>query len=114
MEIKDKKCSLTEHEEISAISYCNKCDIYMCNKCEITHSNLCKNHKMFIIKKDIEVVFTGLCPEENHNKELEFFCKTHNQLCCAVCVCKIRKKNIGNHKDCEVCMIEDIFDDKKK
>ena len=57
-------------------------------------------------------IFTGLCKEDKHNKELEFFCKTHNQLCCAVCLCKIKKKKIGKHKDCDVCIIEDIKDEK--
>ena len=105
-----KVCSSIEHEEIKSNSYCKKCEIYMCNKCEIIHSKLCKNHQLFIIGKDNEDVFTGFCKGEKHNDELEFYCKTHNQLCCAACLCKIKKKEIGKHKDCDVCIIEDIKD----
>ena len=39
-----KNCSLKEHCEIEAISYCKECNIYMCNKCEKIHSGLCQNH----------------------------------------------------------------------
>ena len=112
MENQIKKCSNIEHSEINANSYCNKCEIYICNKCEIIHSNLFKNHQSFIIEKDISDIFTGFCKEEKHHCELEFFCKTHNQLCCAACLCKIKKKEIGKHKDCDVCLIEDIRDEK--
>ena len=70
MNIKNNKCSSTDHEEIDSITYCGKCEIYMCNKCEIMHSKLCKNHKSFIIEKNNEESFTGLCKEKNHNNEL--------------------------------------------
>ena len=84
-----KNCSLKEHSEIEAISYCKVCNIYMCNKCEKIHSGLCQNHHTFKIDKNIKEIFTGFCQEENHNCELEFFCKNHNILCCAKCIIKI-------------------------
>ena len=40
--------------------------------------------------------------------ELEYFCKTHNQLCCAACLCKIKKNENGKHLDCDTCTIEEI------
>ena len=43
----------------------------------------------------------------------EYFCKNHNQLCCAACLCKIKNNKNGLHHDCEVCNIEDIKDEKK-
>ena len=46
-------------------------------------------------------IFTGYCKEEKHNNELSFFCRTHNQLCCAACLSKITKKGNGQHADCE-------------
>ena len=106
MEIKNRKCSNKEHEQIEAIVYCRKCEIYMCNKCENIHSKLCQNHQVFNLEKEIGEIFTGFCKEENHNDELEYFCKTHNQLCCAACIAKIKKKENGKHKDCDVCIIE--------
>ena len=114
MDIQKQKCSSIEHKEIDANSFCGECKIYMCNKCETFHSKLFSTHKTFILDKEIGDIFTGYCKEEKHNNELQFFCKTHNQLCCAVCLCKIKKNDIGKHKDCDVCNIEDIKNEKKK
>ena len=64
------------------------------------------------LNKD-EDIFTGYCQEENHPNKLIYFCKDHNQLCCAACLCKINKNGDGRHKDCNVCSIEDIKEEKK-
>ena len=112
MDNQKKKCSSTEHEETLAISFCRRCEIYMCSKCVILHSKLLKNHQTFILDKDFDEIFTGFCTEEKHQMELEFFCKNHNQLCCAACISKIKKNDIGKHKDCEICIIEDIKEEK--
>ena len=40
--------------------------------------------------------------------------QTHNQLCCVACIAKLNEKGDGQHKDCEICTIENIVDDKKK
>ena len=45
---------------------------------------------------------------------LSFFCKTHNILCCSYCITKIKTKEIGKHRDCEICLIEDIKEEKIK
>ena len=112
MENKIKKCSNLEHNEINANSFCSKCEIYMCNKCENIHSKLFNKHQSFILDKDTNLIFAGFCKEENHQMELQFFCKTHNHLCCALCLCKIKKGSMGKHHDCDVCNIEDIKDEK--
>ena len=44
---------------------------------------------------------------------MEFFCKTHNQLCCAGCITKIKLKDKGQHSDCELCTLEDIKENKE-
>ena len=110
-----KKCSNIEHQEINAILYCSECKIFMCNRCEKSHSDLFKNSHQNKIIKDLntEEIFTGICSEENHTNELIYFCKDHNTLCCAECITKIKAKNNGQHKDCNVCIIEDIEQDKK-
>ena len=113
MDIKNKKCSNIEHSEINANVYCTKCEIFLCNKCENIHSKMCNNHKSFIMKQDSKEIFTGYCKEEKHQMELEYFCKTHNQLCCAACIAKLQKKENGKHKDCDICFIEDIKEEKK-
>jgi len=112
-EIPEKKCSFKEHKEIKAIFYCVECKVYLCNKCENFHSKLFEKHVIFNIENCTGEIFTGNCKEENHQIKLEYFCKSHNQLCCAACIAKIKKNENGKHKDCEVCLIEDIKDEKK-
>jgi hypothetical protein len=84
----------------------------MCNKCENTHCSFFKKHHTIKLNKD-EETFMGYCKEKDHQKKLEYYCKNHNQLCCLVCIAIINKKGYGQHKDCEVCEIEKIKDDKK-
>ena len=107
-----KKCSLEKHKEIDAIIYCPECRIYMCNKCENYHTSLFENHHLNRLKKD-EDIFTGYCQEKNHPNKLLYFCKDHNQLCCANCLCKINKGGDGQHKDCDVSLLIDIKEEKK-
>ena len=110
-----KKCSNKDHKEVDAILYCYECKIYICNKCEKSHSNLFKDTHQNKIIKDIneDEIFSGICNETNHSDELEYFCRVHNKLCCAKCITKIKAKNKGQHKDCDVCLIEDIENEKK-
>jgi len=69
---KNPRCSMEEHKEINAITFCHGCKIYMCNKCEKYHSELFKNsHQTENIKdKNISAIFTGQCKENNHSAEL--------------------------------------------
>ena len=106
------KCFTEEHKEIDAISYCSECRIYMCNKCDNYHSPFFKTHHPYKINKG-EEIFTGYCLEKDHPVKLEFFCKNHNQLCCAACLCKLNEKGVGQHKDCDVCIMEKIKEEKK-
>ena len=113
MENHDKTCSSLDHKEINAVSYCCNCKVFMCNKCQNFHSNLLSNHKVFNMEYYLKESFTGFCKEENHFNELEYFCKTHNLLCCAACIAKVKTKNNGKHTDCVVCKIDDIIEEKK-
>ena len=100
---------MEDHVQIDAISYCQECKIYMCDNCSKYHSKLFKNiHHQFkkdINNDDINNIFTGLCKEQNHSIELEYFCKTHNVLCCAKCISKIKQKGNGQHTECDICFI---------
>ena len=107
------KCSLMDHKEINAIIYCQKCKVYMCNKCENYHSKLFNNHDQYNLDKDIKEIFTGYCKEKNHSNKLEYFCIDHNTLCCVSCLCKIKNKRNGQHRDCNVCYIKKIKNSKK-
>ena len=108
------KCSNKKHQEIDAINYCIECNLYLCNKCLNYHSELIENHHTTNLDKNIHDIFTGFCSEPNHKIELTFFCKTHNKLCCSECITKIKNKKIGQHTDCDICLIEDIEKDKKE
>jgi hypothetical protein len=110
---KKKKCSLKEHNEIDAIIYCPECKIYLCNKCDIHHTALFKEHHNYKINEDTKDIFTGICKEKNHNSKLKYYCKNHNQLCCLECLCQIKEKGKGQHKNCEVCLITKIKNNKK-
>ena len=113
MDNKIRKCSLNSHNEIDAIYYCQECKIYICNKCEKLHSGLFLNHHLFNLGENIDELFTGFCKIKNHQNQLDYFCKTHNELCCANCITKIKSKGNGQHTDCNICNIEDIIDEKK-
>ena len=113
MENKKKKCSFKDHKEIDAISYCQECKVYMCNKCSNYHQGLCENHYIYNLGKDINEIFIDVCREENHSGKLQYFCKNHNKLCCAFCITKLEGEGNGQHKDCNICFIKDIKDEKK-
>ena len=74
---------------------------------------MCQEHKSFKLDQDIKNIFTGFCKNEKHPMKLEYFCKSHNELCCAACLCKLDKIGDGQHKDCDVCIIKDIKNEKK-
>ena len=111
-----KKCSLESHKEDDSISYCIECKIYMCNKCLKLHSELFLNHHVnkFDKEEDFNEIFTGVCQEKNHSYESNFFCKTHNKLCCGLCLAKLKGKDFGQHIDCEVCPLEEIEKEKNE
>ena len=110
-----EKCSSLNHKEIDALSFCGECKLYMCNKCEKLHSELFQNHNQIKLEKgkDIKDIFTGFCKEKYHKAKLNYFCKKHNELCCAECAVKLKGKENGQHSDCEICFIEDIENEKR-
>jgi hypothetical protein len=85
----------------------------MCNKCEKLHNELFQEHIPYNIKNTVEEIFTGFCKEKEHLERLQYYCKDHNQLCCASCITKIKGKGYGQHTDCKICFIEDIKEEKK-
>ena len=113
MEKNIKKCSLKKHKDIDAISYCHECNTFMCNKCLNHHVELFENHNQYNLGKDNQEIFIDICKEENHAKKYDFFCKSHNELCCVACISKIEGKGYGQHKNCDVCFIENIKEEKK-
>ena len=113
MDIKENKCSFKEHKEINASFYCIECKVYMCKKCENFHSKLLENHQTYSLEKEKDDIFSEFCNEEGHQNKLEFFCKNHNKLCCVSCISPIKFNKYGTHNGCDVCLLEDIKDEKK-
>ena len=110
----EKKCSSIKHSNIGAVIFCQECNKFFCNKCYNFHSEIFENHSVVSLDKIQDDVFTDLCPKEHHHIKLEFFCKEHNLLCCSSCICKIKNEIYGQHRDCEVCLITDIKEEKGK
>ena len=108
----DIRCFSEDHKDLKAISFYPECRIYMCNKCENIHSSFFKNHSPFKLNKKDEI-FTGYCKEKNHPNKLDYYCKSHNKLCCGLCIAKLNGKGEGQHKDCDVCYVENIKEEKK-
>ena len=59
------------------------------------------NYLQIFVKRKILILFYN------------FFCKTHNQLCCASCITTIKDQDFGQHRDCNICLIKEIKDEKK-
>ena len=116
MEDIKNKCYNEDHPITEAVYYCIECKMSMCNKCENIHSKLFKNHNKIKLdkNKDISEIFTGYCKEKNHLDKLDYYCKTHNILCCSGCISKIKLNNKGQHSDCKICSLEDIKESKEK
>ena len=113
MDAQKKKCSSKKHLDVNAISYCQECEISLCNKCQNFHSELFENHHLKNFEKDKKDIFVSICKERGHNQKLEYYCKNHNKLCCASCLCKIKDKINGQHNNCDVYQIQDIIEEKK-
>jgi len=63
--------------------------------------------------KILKIYLLDFVKKKNHQVELKYFCKTHNILCCAEYIAKVKKNYSGQHHDCDVCIIEDVENDKK-
>ena len=114
MENKTIKCTSKNHGNMDAVVFCQDCQIYICAKCEQMHSSMCQNHTIFKLEnKDIKEIFTGFCKEGNHKNKLEYYCRTHNKLCCVACITNIKGKGNGQHSGCQVTLIEEIKNEKK-
>ena len=85
----------------------------MCDKCLKYHEGFFENHPINNLEESADQNFIGYCQEQEHNMKLEYFCKTHNQLCCGLCLSKIKGNGNGQHNDCDICFIKDIKEEKK-
>lgn len=82
----------------SAEEYCHQCEETLCRECRDHHkiSKLLKSHQTISIEKYRKL--PSFIKEIKHNCEehdcfLEFYCKSHESLCCKLCL-------ISGHKKC--------------
>jgi hypothetical protein len=114
MEYNKYKCSTNEHLEINAFIFCKDCKHYFCDECQNFHSKIFSNHDIIFLNEEEDDIFTGICYENDHLNKLEYFCKTHNKLCCAKCITKIKDENNGQHKDCDISSLKETKIEKEK
>ena len=107
------KCSTQNNDNNIAYNYCNECDIYMCNNCLYSHLKLFKNHHLLDLIEDKSHLLNDFCKEDKHLNGIEYYCETHNQLCCLSCIGKDKKIENPKHKNCKVYDLSDIIKDKK-
>ena len=115
MENNNYKCSRKDHLNVDANIFCQNCKTFLCKECEETfHSKIFSNHEIKKLNNEKELLFLGICHESNHLSKFEYFCKTHNKLCCAKCITRIKDEKNGQHSECDICKLNDIKDSKEK
>ena len=115
MEDNTHKCSADEHSTIDAVKFCQTCNLFLCNKCDQSfHSKLFSSHKVKNLNKEKKGEFINICKESNHSTKYEYFCQTHNKLCCVKCIAKIKDENNGQHKDCTILSLKEAKKEKEK
>ena len=78
-------------------------------------TNLVENNQNinYLNNKESNETNYDICYEQNHQQKLEYFCRTHNKLCCRACVTKIKGLGNGQHSECDICFVKDITDERK-
>lgn len=114
METTEKKCYTKSHANKKAIKFCLNCNKYLCELCLASHAKCDRKHELYSIDNELNLSFKGTCQENNHPNNLDYYCSTHNNLCCAACLCKIKDKGDGQHTECKACSIEEIKEEKRE
>ena len=83
-------------------------------KCYNHHKEIFEDHHLYNLDKNIDDIFTGFCIENNNNIfDLNLFCKTHNKLCCVTQASKYEMQGNGQHKNCEIYILDNIKEEKR-
>ncbi|CAC5368255.1 unnamed protein product [Mytilus coruscus] len=103
-------CDICQRMDISktADAFCPQCEDLLCDVCQNHHkvAKLSNSHQTIsIVEYEKLPTFikniNNKC--EDHENILEFYCKTHDMLCCKRCL-------ISSHKNCnETTLIEDLL-----
>ena len=115
MEAKKNLCFKEDHKKkrILAKEFCPECKKFYCEDCLVFHQSLFSGHKTRELTN--KIIFKGICNENQHSEKYEYFCKTHNKLCCSKCIIKINDNNTqGEHSKCDYCGLKEIQPKKEK
>ena len=101
----------SENETVPGEFYCTDCLEYLCNNCARVHrkSKISKHHNLLgrdeMPKKNLTTVGVQqkFC-SKHANKQIDYFCEKHEQLCCSVCVTL-------EHRQCKVLYVDDIAEE---
>ena len=101
----------SENETVPGEFYCTDCLEYLCNNCATAHrkSKTSKHHNLLgrdeMPKKNLTTVGVQqkFC-SKHANKQIDYFCEKHEQLCCSVCVTL-------EHRQCKVLYVDDIAEE---
>ncbi|KAL3884092.1 hypothetical protein ACJMK2_030314 [Sinanodonta woodiana] len=103
----ERLCNSCHSENVSepAVQFCVECKECLCEMCLKVHNKLraTKDHKTINIKdisNNLEHILklgNGFgCPKHEY-REIDFFCKTHDIVCCAIC-------QFSDHRDCKLVL----------
>ncbi|XP_071146026.1 E3 ubiquitin-protein ligase TRIM71-like [Mytilus edulis] len=84
-------CGPCRYDDLTkdAKRWCTNCEEGLCDDCEKVHrkSKISRNHKVISLedyRKIENIPISQVC--DNHGKTFEWFCKTHDEVLCMVCV----------------------------
>jgi len=109
-------CSLESHKDKLAIKSCSFCGLNLCKECYNIHYKFLPSHQLISLENDNDALnYTIYCSQKNHNNmTLNYYCETHNELCCALCLCLKKDNNYGIHNNCKIITVKEIENIKKQ
>ncbi|CAG2186788.1 unnamed protein product [Mytilus edulis] len=106
----DEFCDICQRMDISkpADAFCPQCEDFLCGACQNYHkvAKLLNSHQTISIVEYMKLptfIKNVNIKCADHENIFEFYCKTHDNLCCKQCL-------ITSHNDCnEITLIEDLL-----
>ncbi|KAJ8310998.1 LOW QUALITY PROTEIN: hypothetical protein KUTeg_011443, partial [Tegillarca granosa] len=95
---KQKLCDpcKSTNDDVTAVIWCHDCNEALCEMCVNVHKKLkmSRDHDLKNIDEleDVPVISSVQSCENHKGKNVEAFCKDHNQPCCATCVAIYHRK----------------------
>ena len=100
-----RKCS--KHQNAEVVTYYPECKKFCCTECDKLMRELFPEYHPLPIEEasELTLTFEDRCKEIGHSDcPLNYFCKTHNELCCSECA----YSGTGKHRGCAVVRARDM------